>query len=197
MNGYVSYTPFFLSPELHEEVSGGARNGTVPQNPPIGCWVGNWLTLNAEGDLSVCPVLLDTLSAGNVRDKPIDELVNESPMFEALTDRSRLKGRCGRCRYQYTCGGCRAMAYFHTGDYLEEDPTCFFDPVDKNTVSEYEEETNRMFKKHLIVARFSGTYQRPKKEKAGEIRSAIELDKSDEVEGQSADGTAAVQAEPG
>jgi|GEM_PF-158826 len=184
VNGYVSYTPFFLSPELHAEVSGGARNGTVPQNPPIGCWVGNWLTLNAEGDLSVCPVLLDTLSAGNVRDKPIDELVNESPMFEALTDRSRLKGRCGRCRYQYTCGGCRAMAYFHTGDYLEEDPTCFFDPVDKNTVSEFEEETNRMFKKHLIVARFSGTYQRPKKAEtaAGSAsEGASEVRASDEV----------------
>lgn len=161
VNGYVSYTPFFLSPELHREVSGGASNGNVPQNPPIGCWVGNWLALNAEGDLSVCPVLLDSLSAGNVRDKPLDELVNESPMFAALTDRSKLKGRCGRCRYQYTCGGCRAMAYYHTGDYLEEDPTCFFDPVDPTTVSEHEEETNRMFKKHLIVARFAGFYQRP------------------------------------
>ncbi len=164
VNGYVSYTPFFLSPELHEQVSGGRRNGTVPQNPPIGCWVGNWLTLNAEGDLSVCPVMLDELNAGNVRDKPLDQLVNESEIFAALTDRSRLKGRCGRCRYQYTCGGCRAMAYYHSGDYLEEDPTCFFDPVDKNTVSEHEEETNRLFRKYLIVARHAGFYERPKRE---------------------------------
>jgi radical SAM protein with 4Fe4S-binding SPASM domain len=161
VNGYVSYTPFFLSPELHEQVSGGARNGTVPHNPPIGCWVGTWLTLNAEGDVSVCPVLLDVLSAGNVRDKPLDRLVNESELFAALLDRSQLKGRCARCRYQYTCGGCRAMAYFHTGDYMQEDPTCFFDPVDKTTVSEHEEETNRFFKKYLIVARYVGLYQRP------------------------------------
>jgi radical SAM protein with 4Fe4S-binding SPASM domain len=161
VNGYVSYTPFFLSPELHEQVSGGARNGTVPHNPPIGCWVGTWLTLNAEGDVSVCPVLLDVLSAGNVRQKPLDRLVNESELFATLLDRSRLKGRCARCRYQYTCGGCRAMAYFHTGDYMEEDPTCFFDPVDKHTVSEHEEETNRLFKKYLMVARYVGLYQRP------------------------------------
>jgi radical SAM protein with 4Fe4S-binding SPASM domain len=161
VNGYVSYTPFFLSPELHEEVSGGARNGTVPHNPPIGCWVGTWLTLNAEGDVSVCPVLLDVLSAGNVRDKPLDQLVNESPLFATLLDRSQLKGRCGNCRYQYTCGGCRAMAYFHTGDYMQEDPTCFFDPVDKTTVSEHEAETNRFFKKYLMVARYVGLYQRP------------------------------------
>ncbi len=161
VNGYVSYTPFFLSPELHAQVSGGASNGNVPQNPPIGCWVGNWLALNAEGDLSVCPVLLDALSAGNVRDKPLDRLVAESPLFAELTDRSRLKGRCGRCRYQYTCGGCRAMAYYHSGDYLGEDPTCFFDPLDRSTVSEHEEQTNRLFKKYLIVARHAGFYQRP------------------------------------
>ena len=163
VNGYVSYTPFFLSPELHAQVSGGVRNGTVPHNPPIGCWVGTWLTLNAEGDVSVCPVLLDVLSAGNVREKPLDQLVADSELFEALLDRSRLKGRCSRCRYQYTCGGCRAMAYFHSGDYLEEDPTCFFEPVDRTTVSEHEEETNRRFKKYLMVARHVGLYQRPER----------------------------------
>ncbi len=54
------------------------------------------------------------------------------------------------------------MAYYHTGDYLEEDPTCFFDPIDRTTVSEHEEETNRVFKKHLIVARFAGFYERPR-----------------------------------
>lgn len=161
VNGFVSYTPFFLSPELHAEVSGGACNGTVPQNPPIGCWVGNWLALTAEGDVSVCPVLLDTLSAGNVREKPLDVLVNESELFARLTDRTQLKGRCGHCRYQSTCGGCRAMAYFHSADVMQEDPTCFFEPADSTTVSEHEEETNRLFKKYLIVARHAGFFRRP------------------------------------
>jgi len=50
---------------------------------------------------------------------------------------------------------------YHTGDYLEEDPTCFFNPADVTTVSEYEEETNRLFKKYLIVARHAGFYERP------------------------------------
>jgi radical SAM protein with 4Fe4S-binding SPASM domain len=163
VNGYVSYTPFFLSPELHAAVSGGERNNTVPQNPPIGCWVGNWLAINPEGDVSVCPVLLDELSTGNVRNAPLDVLVATSALFEDLTDRSRLKGRCGRCRYQYTCGGCRAMAYYHSGDVLAEDPTCFFEPEDATTVSEHEEETNRAFRKYLIVARHAGFYERAKK----------------------------------
>jgi len=161
VNGYVSYTPFFLSPELYQEVSGTDIEGRVPQNPPIGCWAGTWLTINAEGDISVCPVLLDELNGGNVREKPLDELVLQSKLFAEITDRSKLKGRCGRCRYQYTCGGCRAMAYFHSGDYMGEDPTCFFDPIDRTTVSEEEEETNRLFKKYLIVARHAGFYKRP------------------------------------
>ena len=55
------------------------------------------------------------------------------------------------------------MAYFRTGDYLQEDPTCFFDPVDRSTVSEHEEETNRVFKKYLLIARAAGVYQPPKR----------------------------------
>ena len=58
------------------------------------------------------------------------------------------------------------MAYFHTGDYLEEDPTCFFDPADPSTVSEHEEETNRVFKKYLLIARAAGVYQPPKDERS-------------------------------
>lgn len=161
VNGYVSYTPFFLSPEVHDSLSGGARCNTVPRNPPIGCWCGHWLTVNAEGDVSVCPVLIDSLSAGNVRDAPLDELVADSELFATITDRSRLKGKCGRCRYQYTCGGCRAMAYYHKGDYMAEDPTCFFDPVDRNTRSEHEEQTNRRFKQYVLVSGYSGLYKRP------------------------------------
>ncbi|HEY9158590.1 hypothetical protein [Candidatus Binatus sp.] len=35
------------------------------------------------------------------------------------------------------------------------------DPGGKETVSEHEEETNRLFRKYLIVARHVGLYQRP------------------------------------
>ncbi len=161
VNGYVSYTPYFLAPEVHASISGGARSNTVPRNPSIGCWCGHWLTVNAEGDVSVCPVLVDSLSAGNVRDAPLDQLVNDSELFATITDRSKLKGKCGRCRYQYTCGGCRAMALYHNGDYMGEDPTCFFEPKDKTTVSEFEEETNRRFKQYTLIAACSGLYRRP------------------------------------
>ena len=152
-NGYISYTPFFLSPELHHRVSDGARNVTVPQNPSIGCWCGTWLAVNSEGDVSPCGILLDEIRCGNVREKSFQQILDASAAFQDVLDRNRLKGKCGRCRYKFTCGGCRAMAFFHTGDLMGEDPTCFFEPEDETTVSEHEAETNRMFKRYAFMVR--------------------------------------------
>lgn len=154
--GYVSYTPFFLAPERHERHSKGRRNVTVPQFPSVGCWVGTWLAINAEGDVAPCAILLDELSTGNVRERPLPDLVAESPIFRRILDRSRLGGKCGRCRYRFVCGGCRAMAFFTHGDFLAEDPTCFFEPRDERTVSPHEEETNRNFERYALMARFAG-----------------------------------------
>jgi len=151
--GYISYTPFFLSPEVHDNFSKGEKNVTVPQNPPIGCWCGTWLGITAEGDISPCGILMDEVSCGNVKDKPLEQLIDESPIMQSLLDRNQLKGKCGRCRYKFTCGGCRAMAYFEHGDILEEDPTCFFEPEDENTVCEREELTNKMFKRYVFMIR--------------------------------------------
>lgn len=152
-NGYISYTPFFLSPELHRRVSDGTRNVTVPQGPSIGCWCGTWLAVNSEGDVSPCGILLDELRCGNVRERSFQEILDASSDLQDVLDRNRLRGKCGRCRYKFTCGGCRAMAYFHTGDLMGEDPTCFFEPEDETTVSEHEAETNRMFKRYAFMVR--------------------------------------------
>ena len=70
-----------------------------------------------------------------------------------VLDRDQLTGKCGRCRYKYTCGGCRAMAWFEHGDLMAEDPTCFFEPEDESTVSEHEEETNKIFKRYAFMVR--------------------------------------------
>jgi len=153
--GYISYTPFFLSPELHDRYSKGTKNVTVPQNPSIGCWCGTWLAVSAEGDVSPCGILLDEVNCGNVREKSFQRIIDESNDFQRILDRTQLQGKCGRCRYQFTCGGCRAMAYFEHGDVMAEDPTCFFEPVDRETVSEHEAETNHNFKRYVIMSRYA------------------------------------------
>ncbi|RLB89163.1 MAG: radical SAM/SPASM domain-containing protein, partial [Deltaproteobacteria bacterium] len=36
--------------------------------------------------------------------------------------------KCGICEYTKVCGGCRARAYEATGNYLEEEPLCSYQP---------------------------------------------------------------------
>lgn len=76
----------------------------------------------------VCPSGFLQLPAGNVREGSLVEIYRESALFRALRDSSQLKGKCGRCTFRDVCGGSRARAYGLTGDYLESDPSCVYEP---------------------------------------------------------------------
>lgn len=39
-----------------------------------------------------------------------------------------LRGRCGACEFKAVCGGSRSRAYGFTGDVLESDPYCAYEP---------------------------------------------------------------------
>lgn len=69
------------------------------------------------------------LSAGNVRHAPLVELYRSHTLFCQLRDPELLKSRCGICPYRDLCGGSRARAYAQSGDYLADDPLCFYDPT--------------------------------------------------------------------
>jgi radical SAM protein len=69
------------------------------------------------------------LPAGNVRQDDVVEVYRRHPLFRSLRDPSLLKGRCGRCEYREVCGGQRGRAYGVTGDYLETDPACVYEPA--------------------------------------------------------------------
>jgi len=77
-----------------------------------------------EGTVYPCMVL--QVPAGNLREQSFKEVWNESTVFQELRNRELLKGKCGMCRYKYVCGGARCKTYEMTGDYLAEDPTCWF-----------------------------------------------------------------------
>lgn len=68
------------------------------------------------------------LMTGNVRQDSLVETYRNHPVFRQLRDPDLLKGRCGRCEYRALCGGSRARAYAMTGDYLEADPACAYQP---------------------------------------------------------------------
>lgn len=68
------------------------------------------------------------LSAGNVRNDSVVKIYRESELFTSLRDPSALKGKCGRCPFNQICSGSRARAYAVTGDPLESEPYCAFQP---------------------------------------------------------------------
>ena len=137
---YVSHTPFFAAPKFLRK-NWLASKFAIRQ---LGCQAGRgYIAVSPEGDIAPCVHLLDSeVTCGNVRRSPLAEVLKRNEILLALRDRKSLKGKCGRCKYRDTCGGCRAMAYYHSGDYLGEDPTCFFAPVDGSTASEWESVQN-------------------------------------------------------
>jgi radical SAM protein len=68
------------------------------------------------------------LVAGSVRHTPLPQLYRDASLFRELRDPGRLKGKCGRCEYKMVCGGSRSRAYAVTGDYLEAEPYCIYQP---------------------------------------------------------------------
>ncbi len=68
------------------------------------------------------------LVAGNVRETSIVELYQEAPLFTTLRDVDQFRGKCMRCPFKAICGGSRARAYADSGDYLDSDPLCAYEP---------------------------------------------------------------------
>lgn len=92
-----------------------------------GCLAGNgYCFISHRGEVFPCGYL--PLEAGHVRRQPFREIYQQSELFQALRDLSRLEGKCGACEYAPVCGGCRARAYSATGNVLAEEPFCLYKP---------------------------------------------------------------------
>jgi heme b synthase len=83
--------------------------------------------ISHRGDVQPCGYL--DIKCGNVRQEPLSSIWETSEIFFRLRDLDQYKGKCGRCEYRTVCGGCRARAYESTGDYLEEEPFCTYQPL--------------------------------------------------------------------
>lgn len=103
----------------YEMGKGGLESG--------GCMAGvEYCRITPEGNVTPCPYM--TVIAGNVLERSFTEIWQTSPVFRELRDLHQLKGRCGRCEFKELCGGCRCRAYAASGDYLQEDPACTYQP---------------------------------------------------------------------
>ena len=82
--------------------------------------------ISSIGEVNPCGYL--PVSAGNVRKLPFKEIWENAKVFNDLRNYSEYKGKCGACEYKRVCGGCRARAYSETGNYMEEEPLCSYNP---------------------------------------------------------------------
>jgi heme b synthase len=92
-----------------------------------GCLAGTGVCfVSHKGEVFPCGYL--PLPAGNIREQPLQQIWQDAPIFKELRDPELLEGKCGRCQFKRICGGCRARAYGTSGNYLDEEPFCVYEP---------------------------------------------------------------------
>ncbi len=92
-----------------------------------GCLAGiGFCFISHRGVVQPCGYL--ELDCGCLREKSFVEIWRYSEIFNKLRDFRAYKGKCSRCEYLRVCGGCRARAYEATGDFLEAEPLCLYEP---------------------------------------------------------------------
>ena len=105
-----------------------------------GCLAGTAVCfISHQGEVYPCGYL--PALAGDLKKQPFAEIWENSVVFNELRDVNNLKGKCGCCEFRNICMGCRARAYAATGNYLDEEPFCVYEPNakverEKNTPAE-------------------------------------------------------------
>lgn len=82
--------------------------------------------VNYKGD--VYPSGFLPLPLGNITQETLSDIYLYSPALVAIRN-SIFLGKCGICEYRQICGGSRARAFSATGDSLETDPACAYEPA--------------------------------------------------------------------
>ncbi len=96
-----------------------------------GCLAGSAVCfISHQGEVYPCGYL--PVLAGDLRKQSFAEVWETSPVFQLLRETDNLKGKCGRCEFRNVCMGCRARAYSASGDFLDEEPFCVYEPRDSH-----------------------------------------------------------------
>ena len=92
-----------------------------------GCLAGTGVCfISHEGEVYPCGYL--PAIAGDLRKQQFADIWANATVFNELRDTGNLKGKCGCCEFRNVCMGCRARAFAATGDYLDEEPFCVYEP---------------------------------------------------------------------
>jgi radical SAM protein len=108
--------------------NGSHRPGAAHARAAFGIWDGNGIMFVSHTG-EIYPAGFLPLIAGDVRrDHPV-EVYRDAPMFKTLRDTDSLEGKCSICEYRKICGGSRARAFAATGNMMESDPLCPYQPA--------------------------------------------------------------------
>lgn len=92
-----------------------------------GCLAGTGVCfISHKGIVQPCGYL--PLSAGNLKEQTMREVWEDSPLFKQLRAVDELQGKCGVCEFVNVCSGCRARAFATSGNVMQEEPYCTYQP---------------------------------------------------------------------
>jgi radical SAM protein with 4Fe4S-binding SPASM domain len=92
-----------------------------------GCLAGTAVCfISNQGEVYPCGYL--PALAGDLKKQSFSDIWENSFVFHQLRDVDNLKGKCGCCEFRNVCMGCRARAFAATGNYLDEEPFCVYQP---------------------------------------------------------------------
>jgi radical SAM protein with 4Fe4S-binding SPASM domain len=121
----ISLRPQSLPPGKHTGHPGGHPNDMNAMTK--GCLAGTGVCfISHEGEVFPCGYL--PAIAGDLRREKFADIWANAKVFNELRDTENLKGKCGCCEFRNICMGCRARAFAATGDYLDEEPFCVYEP---------------------------------------------------------------------
>ena len=110
----------------HARPAGAGRPDSM-QAMTKGCLAGTGVAfISFQGEVYPCGYL--PVLAGNLHQQSLAEIWENAPVFQQLRDTGNLKGKCGYCEFRNICMGCRARAFAATGDFLDEEPFCVYQP---------------------------------------------------------------------
>ncbi|MGO8796008.1 MAG: radical SAM protein [Candidatus Sulfotelmatobacter sp.] len=102
-----------------------------------GCLAGTAVCfISNQGEVYPCGYL--PALAGDLKTQPFAEIWEDSFVFNQLRDVNNLTGKCGCCEFRNVCMGCRARAFAATGNYLDEEPFCVYQPGTKSLATKSE-----------------------------------------------------------
>ncbi len=92
-----------------------------------GCLAGTAVCfISNQGEVYPCGYL--PALAGDLKKQRFVDIWENSVVFNELRDVNNLTGKCGCCEFRNVCMGCRARAFAATGNYLDEEPFCVYEP---------------------------------------------------------------------